>query len=156
MKKEAREFTNTVRERARNVWINLEINRMIRYQHSNLKSWVREDKNVMFYVDNSEHGGGPRWKDVRIRQTFDANTGYMIEYKVIHPWEDHHMRRLPVGVAHIKTIFRYEDTKDKRKGKHPNKISHNKKKKRNNKGRKKNVSKIVEGDYKDNDIPMMD
>ena len=56
---------------------------MIRFQHNNLKSWVREDKNVMFYVDNPEYGGGPKWKDVKIRQTFDALTGYMIEYKVV-------------------------------------------------------------------------
>ena len=35
----------------------------------------------MFYVDNPGYGG-PKWDDVKIRQTFDALTGYMIEYKV--------------------------------------------------------------------------
>ena len=110
----------------------------------------------MFYVDNSEHGGGPSWKDVRIRQTFDAKTCYMIEYKIIRPGEEHPMMRLPVGVTHIKTIFRYEATHNKRRGKHPNKISHNKKKKRNNKYKKKNMRKIVEEERKDKHIPMMD
>ena len=46
------------------------------------------------------------------------------------------MRRLPMGVTHIKTIFRYENTKDKRKGKHPNIFSHNKRNKRNVKEKK--------------------
>ena len=78
MRKEARDFRNTIRERSRITWINLEINRMIRHQHRDRKSWVREDKNVMFYIDTPEHGEGPRWEDVRIRQTFDACTGYMI------------------------------------------------------------------------------
>ena len=83
----------------------------------------------MFYVDNPQHGGGPSWKDVRIRQTFDAKTCYMIEYKIISPGEEHPMTRLPVGVSHIKTIFRYEAIQNKRKGKYPNKSSHSKKKK---------------------------
>ena len=87
---------------------------MIRFQHNKLKSWVREDKNVMFYVDNPEHGG-PKWDDVKIRQTFDALTGYMIEYKVVHLGDNQYMKRLPMGVTHIKTIFRYEDTRYKNK-----------------------------------------
>ena len=154
--KEARDFRRAVSQRANNVWVNLEINRMIRFQHNNLKSWVREDKNVMFYVDNPEHGGGPKWKDVKIRQTFDALTGYMIEYKVVHPGENQYMKRLPMGVTHIKTIFRYEDTKSKSKGKHPNKISHNKKNKRKKKGKKKNTRKFVKEDYEDHNIPTED
>ena len=129
---------------------------MIRFQHSNLKVWVSEDKNLMFYIDNAEHGGGRKWKDVRIRQTFDALTGYTIEYKVVYPGGNHHMRRLPMGVTHIKTIFRYEDTRNRSKGKHPNKISHNKKSKRKKKGKKKNMRKIVEEEYEDHYIPMED
>ena len=54
-----------------------------------------------------------------------------------------------MGVTHIKTIFRYEDTKNIRKGKHPKIFSHNEKGKRNNKGKKKNMRKIVEEDYED-------
>ena len=42
--------------------------------------------------------------------TFDALTGYMIEYKVVNPGENQYTKRLPMGVTHIKTIFRYEDT----------------------------------------------
>ena len=116
---------------------------MIMYQHNNLKPWVREYKNLVFSVDNPEHGGGPKWKDVRIRQTFDALTGYMIEYKVVHPGGNQHMKRLPMGGTHIKTIFRYEDTKSKSKGKHSNKISHNKKNKRKNIGKKTNMRRIL-------------
>ena len=77
--KEARDFRKTVCQRAHNVWVNLEINRMIRFQHNNLKTWVREDKDVRYYVDNTGYGG-PKWDDVKIKQTFDALTGYMIEY----------------------------------------------------------------------------
>ena len=66
------------------------------------------------------------------------------------------MRRLPLGVTHIKTIFRYEDTGIRRKGKHPNKISHIKKNKRKKKGKKKDMRKIVEEEYKDHYIPMED
>ena len=54
---EARDFREAVKQRARNIWINHEINRMIMFQYSNLKVWVSEDKNVMFYVDNPEQGG---------------------------------------------------------------------------------------------------
>ena len=115
--KETRDFRRAVSQRAHNVWVNLEINRMIRFHHNNLKSWVREDKNVMFYVDNPEYGGGPKWNDVKIRQTFYALTGYMIQYKVVHLGENQYMKRLPI-----------EDTKSKSKGQHPNKISHNKRK----------------------------
>ena len=89
----------------------------------------------MFYIDNPKHGGGPKWKNVRIRQTFDDLTGYMIEYKVVHPGGNHHMKRLPMGVTHIKIFFRYEDIKSKSKGKYPNKISHNDKNKRKKKGK---------------------
>ena len=110
----------------------------------------------MFYVDNPEHGGGPKWKDVKIRQTFDALTGYMIEYKVVYPRENQYMKRLHMGVIHIKTIFRYEDTRNRSKGKHPNKISHNKKSKRKRKGKKKSMRKIVEEEHKDRHIPMED
>ena len=135
--KEARDFRRVVSQKANNVWVNFETNRMIMYQHNNLKPLVIEDKSVMFYVDNPEYGCGPKWKDVRIRQTFDALTGCMIEYKVVHLGENHHVTRLPMGVTHIKTIFRYEDTKSKSKGKHPNKIYHNKKSKRKNKENRK-------------------
>ena len=55
---------------------------MIMFQHNNLKVWVRKDKNIMFYIYNPEHGGGTKWKYVRIRKTFNARTGYMIEYTV--------------------------------------------------------------------------
>ena len=41
--KEARDFRRAVSQRALNVWVNLEINRMVRFQHNNLKSWVRQD-----------------------------------------------------------------------------------------------------------------
>ena len=89
---------------------------------------------------------------MRIRQTFDALTGYMIEYKVVHPEENQYMKRLPMRVTHIKTIFRYEDTRSESKGKHPNKISHNNKSKRKKKGKKKSMRKIVEEDYEDHNI----
>ena len=151
--KEARDFRRAVSQRAHNVWVNLEINRMIRFQHNNLKTWVREDKDVRCYVDNPGYGG-PKWDDVKIKQTFDALTGYMIEYKVVHPGENQYLRRLPLGVTHIKTIFRYEDTGNRRKGKHPNKISHNKKNKRKKKGKKKSMRKIVKEECKDHNIPM--
>ena len=154
-RKMASDFRKAIRERSRNTWINLEVNRMIRHQHKNLKSWVREDKNVRFYIDTPEHGGGPRWEDVRIRQTFDARTGYMIEYRVIHPYEDHTMKRLPMGVTNIKTIFRYESKEDKDKDNHSNNSSQKKKKKRNKKVKKKNMRNIIKKDCKNN-IPMMD
>lgn len=149
--KEARDSGDTVKQ------INHEINRIMMYQHSNLKVLVREDKIVMFYINNPEHGGGPKWKDVRITQTFDAHTKYMIEYTVVHPWEDHCMRSLPMRVTHINTIFRYEDSKGKKKEnkKRPNRISPNKKTKETIKGGE-NMRKIVEEDYDDIHIPMVD
>ena len=66
------------------------------------------------------------------------------------------MRRLPLGVTHIKTIFRYEDKRNRRKGKEPNKISHNKKNKRKKKGKKKSMRKVVEEEIEDLYIPMED
>ena len=50
-------------------WINHEIIRIIMYQHSNLKVWVREDKNVMFYIDNPEHGSRPKTQRGRKKKT---------------------------------------------------------------------------------------
>ena len=57
----------------------------------------------------------------------------MIEFIAIHPWEDYHLRRLPIGVTHyIKSIFRYNNSKERKKsdGNHPNKFSHNRKSKK--------------------------
>ena len=71
---------------------------MITFQHSDLKVWTREDKNVMYYVDTDGGEGGPEWKDVRIRQTFEAQTGYMIEFLIVHPGEKHLCKKLPPGI----------------------------------------------------------
>ena len=80
----------------------------------------------------------------------------MIEYNVVYPGENQYMKRLPMGVTHIKTILRYKDTRNKSKGIHPNKISHNKKSKRKNKGKKKSIRKIFEEDHEDHYILMED
>ena len=65
--------------------INDDIRKMIRFQYSDLKVWTREDKNALFYMDTDEEAGGPDWNHVRARETYDAVTGYMIEFLVIHP-----------------------------------------------------------------------
>ena len=121
----------------------MDIRNMITFQHSDLKVWTREDKNIMYYVDTDGGEGGPEWKDVRIRQTFEAQTGYMIEFLIVHPGEKHLCKKLPPGVTHTKTVFRFvdQDSKRNKKIKHnPNK-SHYKKNNKKKKGKKnKNVN----------------
>ena len=149
--KEARDFRNAMSIYARNSWINPEINKMTRYQYSDMKVWIREDRNAMFHIDNSEAGGGPAQKDVRLRQTFDGKTGFIIEQSAIHPWDDQNLikKRSPMGVTHIKTVFRYEDTKDRKKGKRKsiNRSLHTKKNKKSNKGKKQGMRKNVKDMY---------
>ena len=90
--------------------INEDIRNMIDFQHSDLKVQTREDKNILFSVGTDEEAGGPNWDNVRVRETYDAFTGCMIEFLVIHPWDRRYMKeRLPMGVVHTKPILRYEN-----------------------------------------------
>ena len=67
----------------------------------------------------------------------------MIEFLIVHPGEKHFDKRLPLGITHTKTVFRFvdHDSKRNRKTKHnPNK-SHSKKNNKKKKGKKnKNVN----------------
>lgn len=109
--------------------------------NSHLKVRAREEKSLMFYVDNTGENGDLLSKFSRIRQTLDTRTGYMIEL-AIYPEEYHHLKRLPMKVTHIKTLFGYEDSKDRKKGgpqKHSKKIMI--KDKKNKQGKRKRNEK---------------
>ena len=113
-----------------------------------METWVREDKNVKKFLDPGE--GGPSWDDVRVRQTFDASTGYMIDYLVVSPRVKNNTRNmgwLPPGVTHTKTVFRYEPKRKMRS--HNAAMNHDWKKKSpdnyklKKKRNKKNMGKFV-------------
>ena len=53
-----------------------------------------------FQITDAE---GPDWEDVRVRQTFDSQTGYMIEYLIVCSNDKDYERLLPPGVTHTKT-----------------------------------------------------
>ena len=42
--------------------------------------------------------------DVRVTQTFDAATGFMIKFLILLPFDKSYHKRLPMGVTHPKTI----------------------------------------------------
>ena len=129
------------------------INGLIEIQHQDLKTWVREDENVTHF--QTTEADGPDWGDVRLRQTFDARTGYMIEYLIVCSNVKDYERLLPPGVTHIKTIFRYESTKPVREVSSKSRLSKGKKHHNNNKAKtkknKKKHSRFVEKDVKDYD-----
>ena len=84
-------------------------------QHKDLSVWIREDKNITQFT--TTNCGGPRWDSVRVRQTYDVPTGYMIDYMVVNGDIPHQFltRSLPIGVTHTRTIFRYEAMVSKNK-----------------------------------------
>ena len=75
---------------------------------SGIREWSREDKGVSSYVTTKL--GGPAWKSVISRTTYDLSSGRIIEHlnidtsvgaATLH-------RRLPPGVTWIKTVLIYK------------------------------------------------
>lgn len=58
-------FRDTLALRARLPNVCNDINGLIERQHANLKTWVREEKNLTHFLETDVDG--PKWEDVRIR-----------------------------------------------------------------------------------------
>ena len=66
-------------------------------QHTNVNKWVRHDKNAKHFVTTSK--GGPRWKHVTRRQTFNNVNGKLLEDIIVTNQPEKRLNRpLPKGV----------------------------------------------------------
>ena len=54
--------------------INYDTRNNVKFQHSDLKVWTRDDNNALYFLGTDEESEGQDWIDVRIRQILDDIT----------------------------------------------------------------------------------